>query len=103
METGNKHGVNPDGTWKPGYCPNPKGRPSKGYSIAERMREMFASDPEKKDAIITSMITKAMEGDVQAAKYLSSYIDGMPVQKVEQKNINALVEEIENATNGFDE
>lgn len=68
-------------SWKKGQSGNPKGRPSKGYSIAERMREMFTEKPHVKDLIIQSMVNAVLEkGDVQAAKYLSSYLDGLPKQ-----------------------
>lgn len=73
--------------WKPGESGNPNGRPSKGYSIAETMREMFASSPEKKQQLVNAMFEKAINGDTQAAKYLSSYVDGMPVQTVKQHDM----------------
>lgn len=76
-----------NGRLLPGSTANPNGRPSKGYSIAERMREMFAASPELKDKIIAKMAENAANGDVQAAKYLSSYIDGMPVQTVKNHDV----------------
>jgi len=82
---------NSKGQLMKGSSGNPKGRPPKGYSIAERMREMFTENPEFKDAIIKSMILAATSNkDVTAAKFLASYLDGMPVQKIEIEKPEAL-------------
>lgn len=88
------------GLWKKGSSGNPSGRPSKGYSIADRMREMFEETPEYKDMIIKSMIVAATKkGDVQAAKYLSSYIDGLPAQaNIESDQIDRLTQHFDGLT-----
>lgn len=71
------------GTFKPGQSGNPNGRPPKGYSITEMMREMLASKPEIKDAIGKVIAQKAMEGDRDAIRLLWQYMDGMPSQSVD--------------------
>lgn len=87
---------NADGTLKKGSTANPNGRPPKGYSIAETMREMFNNDPDMKKKLIQAMYEKAViEKDVAAAKYLSSYVDGMPVQTV--KSVETSLEDLINA------
>lgn len=71
-------------SWKKGQSGNKNGRPSKGYSIAERMREMYTANPEKKDEIIEYMHDAVvLKMDVSAAKLLLSYVDGLPVQMKE--------------------
>lgn len=77
---------NPKG--RGGFADNPsnintKGRPKKGYSITEMMREMLSSKPEIKEAIGKVIAKKALEGDLTAIKTLWQYMDGMPDQKVE--------------------
>lgn len=62
---------------------NKKGRPSKGYSITEMMREMIAEEPKVREAIGKSVLKKALAGDTQAIKLIWSYMDGMPNQKIE--------------------
>jgi hypothetical protein len=75
-EQGSKHSNAT--TWKKGYCPNKKGRPKKRHSITERMRAMFAENPEKKDELIRAMHQAAVNGSVPAAKFITSYVDGTP-------------------------
>lgn len=77
---------NPKG--RGGFADNPsnintKGRPPKGYSITEMMREMLDSKPEVKEAIGKVIAKKALEGDITAIKTLWQYMDGMPQQKVD--------------------
>lgn len=67
----------------PGHTANPNGRPPKGYSITEMMREMLANEPELKKALGQAIIDKAKTGDTQAIKLLWNYMDGMPIQGVE--------------------
>lgn len=74
---------NPDGTFPEGVSGNPKGRPPKGYSITEMMKEMLSSKPEVKEAIGKSILKKALEGDVTAMRMLWQYMDGMPLNKTE--------------------
>ena len=73
----------PETRFKPGESGNPNGRPSKGYSITEMMREMLNNDPEVKQRIGEVIAAKALEGDTNAIKMLWQYMDGMPKQKIE--------------------
>lgn len=82
MKTGEKQERKP-GTFPPGVSGNPNGRPPKGYSITEMMREMLANKPDVKEAIGAMIAAKAMEGDPTAIKTLWNYMDGMPKQGVE--------------------
>ena len=63
-----------------GKSGNENGRPPKGYSITEMMKEMLTSQPEIKKAIGQSIAKKALQGDVTALKLLWNYLDGMPKQ-----------------------
>lgn len=69
--------------FKPGQSGNPNGRPPKGYSITEMMKEMLNNKPEVKQAIGAVIAAKAMEGDATAIKTLWQYMDGMPKQGIE--------------------
>jgi len=71
-----------DNLTKKGADANPNGRPKKGYSITEMMREMFNNKPEIKAAIGEQIAAKAMEGDQTAIKTLWQYMDGMPQQNI---------------------
>jgi hypothetical protein len=73
---------------KGGFQDNPqninrKGRPLKGYSITEMMKEMIAEEPKVREAIGKSVLKKALAGDTQAIKLIWQYMDGMPSQKIE--------------------
>ena len=70
-------------SFKPGESGNPDGRPPKGYSITEMMKEMLSSDPRVKETLGKVIITKALEGDITAIKTVWQYMDGMPKQSVE--------------------
>lgn len=62
---------------------NKDGRPKKGYSITEMMKEMLESEPELKKAIGRVIAKKALEGDMAAIDKLWKYMDGMPAQSVD--------------------
>lgn len=67
-------------SFKPGQSGNPNGRPKKGHSITERVKELLNSDPERKDRIINKILDAAEAGDLNAAKITWNYMDGMPLQ-----------------------
>lgn len=68
---------------KKGAAANPNGRPPKGYSITEWFKEMFASNPEVKDALGKAILKKALEGDQAAVRLIWQYMDGMAQQRVD--------------------
>jgi hypothetical protein len=67
----------------PGHTANPNGRPLKGYSITETIKDMMAAKPEIKQALGTKLIELALRGDLAAIKLLMGYIDGNPVNTTE--------------------
>lgn len=67
----------------PGQSGNPNGRPPKGYSITETLKEMMGAKPEIKQALGTKLIELALKGDLAAIKLLMSYLDGNPIQRTE--------------------
>lgn len=69
--------------FEPGKSGNMNGRPKKGHSITEAMKEMLGQRPEVKAAIVEKIGDAAMAGDIAAAKLLWSYMDGMPKQAIE--------------------
>lgn len=88
--------------FKPGQSGNPRGRPKKGYSIREHLRASMADEitipgkngnPDQviaKGAFLSSKLFQlAASGDLAAIKLCLDNVDGPPVQKVEQTNIDA--------------
>lgn len=73
----------PSTAFKPGQSGNPNGRPPKGYSITEMMKEMLNGDLELKKKIGSVIAEKALQGDITAIKTLWNYMDGMPPQEME--------------------
>lgn len=74
---------NPSNPMKPGETRNPNGRPKKGYSITEMMKEMLSEHPDRKKEIGEVIYQKAKEGDMAAISKVWSYMDGMPKQNLE--------------------
>lgn len=72
-----------NGRLLPGHTANPNGRPRKGYSITDTIREMFATNPDIKQALGKKILEKALRGDIQAMKLLWGYMDGLPKQEIE--------------------
>jgi hypothetical protein len=77
-----KQGENKGHRWQPGESGNPNGRPKKGYSISEMMKEMLGNKPDVKESIGSVIVAKAMEGDMQAIKLVWEYMDGKPKQAI---------------------
>ena len=75
------------GHFKKGSVGNPNGRPPKGETITELVKEYLNKQaPTKdkltyKDLFVKKVLEKAYKGDMQAIKLLWNYIDGMPLQK----------------------
>lgn len=58
---------------------NKRGRPLKGYSITETIKDMMDAEPKIKQALGKVILKKALEEqDMTAIKLLWSYMDGMP-------------------------
>lgn len=74
---------NPTNPIKPGETRNPNGRPPKGYSITETIKDMMAEKPEIKQALANKILEAALKGDITAQKLIWNYLDGMPVQKTD--------------------
>lgn len=70
-------------SWQKGESGNAGGRPAKGYSISETIREMFDSDPKLKNKLVKTIVDKAISGDMSACKLIWSYADGLPRQGVD--------------------
>jgi hypothetical protein len=72
--------------WKPGQSGNPKGRPPKGYSISDMMKEMLGNNPTVKQKLGEKIMSLALAGDVAAIKTLWAYMDGTPIQHSDIKS-----------------
>jgi len=78
-------------SFKPGQSGNPNGRPPKGYSITEMMKEMLNNTPGLKESLGKVIAQKALEGDTTAIKTLWQYMDGMPTQAVNADHTGEIV------------
>ena len=82
-------GTKPNQTsFKPGQTGNPKGRPPKGTSLTDVMREFLEEIPEgqernNKELFVQKSYDLAMKGDPTFAKLVWNYLDGMPQQKID--------------------
>ena len=88
---GKKHVLSPEmeaAKWKPGQSGNPAGRPKKGTALSDVMRDYLdgkieGKDVTRKEAFVKAIFARAMKGGDAAQKLIMSYIDGMPIQKVQ--------------------
>lgn len=74
--------------FKPGQSGNPNGRPPKGTSLTELMREYLTEiDPvtgkERRQGFIEKVSQLAHKGDATALKLVWNYLEGMPTQKTD--------------------
>jgi len=76
---GDKDKRDDKGRFGAGNCANPKGRPKKGETMTDILRENI--DPEQ---IALRLHALAMSGDFNAMKYIYDRIDGTPRQTVHQ-------------------
>jgi hypothetical protein len=72
-----------NGHYLPGQSGNPYGRPRKGQTITDAIREAMDNDLDVKGAVVAKIINMAREGDIGAIKLLMSYLEGAPMQKIQ--------------------
>ena len=83
--------------FKQGQSGNPKGRPKKGETLTDLLREKIdipktaKSKLTRKEKIIETLITMAEAGDVPAIKYVFDRMDGKPVETIKAKVDGAIV------------
>lgn len=75
-------------SFKPGQSGNPNGRPKKGTSLTELMREYLqeidpATGKERRQTFIEKVQALAQKGDATALKLVWNYLEGMPQQSVD--------------------
>lgn len=97
-------------TWKKGQSGNPNGPPKKGESLTELMKEYLNGNygnkedkPLRKKIFIERVYQLAMKGDPTCMRMMWSYMDGLPVQKIEAdvKYGKMSDEEIQEKLEGF--
>lgn len=75
------------GTWLPGQSGNPNGRPPKGLSVSETIRDMINGKPDIKKALASKLLEMALRGDLQSIKELLDRIEGKPMFRAEVSNV----------------
>ena len=74
------------GTWPKGVSGNPKGRPPKAEgTVVGELRAILGEKLEKRTRarrIAETIVKRAEEGDVSAARLCFAYTDGLPVERV---------------------
>jgi hypothetical protein len=72
-----------NGKWLKGVSGNKNGRAGKGETFAEIIREALegvdGDGITKKQAIVDTMISKAIAGEIRATEWLSNRSDGLPI------------------------
>ena len=73
--------------WQPGESGNPRGRPQKGTTLTELLREtaecMTQGGLARKQALVNKIWEMAENGDLAAARLILEYVDGKPVERIE--------------------
>jgi ribosomal protein L17 len=75
--------------YQKGQSGNPKGRPKKGETLTDLLREKIEKPKTprekkaRKELIIEKLITLAEAGDLAALKYVFDRIDGRPKESIE--------------------
>lgn len=75
--------------FKPGESGNPKGRPKKGETFTDALREKMS-----KELLADKLYALVQDGDLGAIKYAYDRVDGRPKETIEQ-TIRELPEIIE--------
>jgi len=86
--------------FKKGQSGNPAGRPKKGSSFAELLRDigeedLKGTDMTKKEAVSRKLWAEASKGESWAIRELFDRIDGKAVQQIISENENRVVFEHE--------
>lgn len=84
-----KQAENRDTTGKfvPGKSGNPNGRPKKEHSVTDAIRAVMDAQPDTKQKLADRVLTMALAGDIKAITLIWHYMDGMPTQRVESKDV----------------
>jgi len=75
-----------------GQTNNPNGRPRKGQTLTDLMEKYLNKKVDTKqgkkkykEIFVQKVIELAFKGELSAIKLIWNYIDGLPVQKIDQK------------------
>jgi hypothetical protein len=72
--------------WQKGQSGNPAGRPKKGLSFSDIIRqqgEIVKNGKPTKDLLVEKLYELSMKGDMAALKYLMDRVDGTPRQSMD--------------------
>jgi hypothetical protein len=74
----------PDGTFGEGNIANPNGRPPKGYSLTEMLKQMIDERPNLRRDLMTHILDIALKNDdLTALGKIWAYLDGQPKQPID--------------------
>jgi hypothetical protein len=76
-----------NGRFIPGVSGNPNGRPPKEHSLTDAVKAFFDANPDTKEELVKTVVTRAIRGDINAAKLVWEYMDGKATQRVESKDV----------------
>lgn len=87
-----------DGRFTKGNCANPNGRPKKGNTMTDALRDYLElpassrSNMTNKEKLIAKIVANALSADKQASntalKYIMDRLDGKAVQQIAQSILN---------------
>lgn len=78
--------ITPKTAWKPGQSGNPKGRPPKGETLTDALKQRV-----DKHEIAAKLCELAMGGDITALKYIYDRIDGRPIESVDMNHSGGII------------
>ncbi len=81
-----------NGRIKEGEVRNPKGKPKNAIDLVKHLKEEINKKPKGQrltfaHILIKKTIKDAIKGDKEARKLIFGYLEGTPIQKVEQTNL----------------
>lgn len=69
---------------------NLKGRPPRGHTLTDLMRQILEENPEKKRALVNTLLEMAAKKDIAAIREVLDRLEGKPLQSIESKDVTEL-------------
>lgn len=78
----------PNGKFGPGNIANPHGRPPKGHTLTDLMRQILDEDPERKRKLMITLLDMAAKKDIAAIREVLDRLEGKPLMSVEHREMS---------------